>query len=190
MKKAFLLIILTLNIISISCQTEEDLSNIKGTEIFLFETECRNENSYAELKTKAEQKAFSKKYKTNNQIPKNRCLFYIDLENCKTKSEPFLSKADIQKFDWKNSEIVISASGVEKLRKLEVPLEGLPFVLKLNDKNIYAGWFWVVNSSFMCDRVWTYKNPKENTLNLKFGGFKCGKNPLTDKSLIEKAMKK
>ncbi len=186
MKQTFLLILTVLNLTSINCQNKTELSNIKGTEIFLFETECRNENSYMELKTKSEQKNFAKKYKAKNEIPVNKCLFYIDLDKCKTKSEPFLNVNDIEKFDWLNSKIVLKESGIEKLKNIEVPLRGLAFVIKLNGENIYAGWFWVGHSSFGCDRIWTWKIPKENELKLRFGfgGFQCGENPLTNEKLI------
>ncbi len=190
MKQTFLLILIILNLTNASCQTETDLSNIKGAEIYLFQSECRNENSYNEYKTESEQKAFSEKYKSSKNIPKDKCGFYIDLDNCKAELEPFLDNKDIEKFDWTNSKIILTASGIEKLKKQEVPLHGLAFVLKLNGKNIYAGWFWNMYSSFGCDRVWTWQNPTENELNLAFGlgGFKCGEDPRTDEKLIRNAI--
>ncbi len=175
---------------NVSCQTEQDLLDIKGTEIYLFQSECRNENSYTEYKTESEQKAFSEKYKSSEKIPKDKCGFYIDLNNCKKESEPFLNNKDIESFDWTNSKIILTESGIEKLKKQEVPLRGLAFVLTLNGKNIYAGWFWNMYSSFGCDRIWTWQNPIEKELNLTFGlgGIKCGEDPRTDEKLIRDAI--
>ena len=190
MKQTFLLILIFLNLTNVRCQNETDLSNIKGTEIFLFTTECRNENTYLEFKTESEQKAFSEKYKLSENIPNDECGFYIDLDNCKTESEPFLNNNDIEKFDWTNSKIILTESGIEKLKKQEIPLRGLAFVLTLNGKNIYPGWFWNIYSSFGCDRVWTWQNPTENELNLAFGigGFKCGEDPKKNEKLIQNAI--
>ena len=190
MKRTFLLISTFLILTNISCQTEQDLSNIKGIEIYLFQSECRNENSYNEYKTESEQRAFSEKYKSSEKIPKDKCGFYIDLDNCITESEPFLGNKDIESFDWTNSKIILTESGIEKLNKQEIPLQGLAFVLTLNGKNIYAGWFWNILSSFGCDRVWASQNPTENELNLAFGlgGFKCGEDPRTDENLIWNAI--
>jgi len=69
MKKTFVLILIFLNLINLSCQTEQDLTNIKGAEIYLFQFECKNQNSYNEYKTETEQKAFSNKYKKTENIP-------------------------------------------------------------------------------------------------------------------------
>ena len=190
MRQTFLLILIFLNLTNVSCQTEQDLSNIKGTEIYLFQTECRNENSYAKFKTESERKEFLEKYKATENIPENKCAFYIDLDNCTTELKPFLDKNDIESFNWTKSKIILNESGIEKLRKQEVPLRGLAFALKLNGKTIYGGWFWNMVSSFGCDRIWTWQNPIENEMNLSFGlgGFKCGENPLTNEKLIRNAI--
>ena len=190
MRQIFLLIFTVLNLTNISCQNKTDLSSIKGIEIFLLEKECRNENSYAEFKTESEKKEFLEEYKTTKNIPKNKCAFYIDLENCSTKQEPLLDKNDIENFNWTRSKIILTQSGIEKLKKQEVPLSGLAFVLKLNGKTVYGGWFWNMVSSFGCDRIWTWQNPIENELNLSFGlgGFQCGENPLIDENLIRNAI--
>jgi DNA-binding transcriptional MerR regulator len=168
------------------------LSNIKGTEIYLLESECRNENSYNEYKTESEQKAFLEKYKKTENIPIEKCAYYIDLENCKTQSEPFLNENDIEKFDWNSSKIYLSQSGIKKLKNQEIPLRGLAFIIKIKGNNIYGGWFWNMFSSFGCDRVFSYpdKNAKENELDLEFGlgGFKCGKDPRTDEKLVRNAI--
>lgn len=179
-----------INLTNIHCQNQIDLSNIQGLEIYLLETECRNERSYNELKTEAEQKAFTAKYNTTTDFPIDKCAYFLDLENCTQQSQPFLNKTDIKSFDWKSKKILLNDNGIEKLDKLEVPLRGLAFVLKINGNDVYGGWFWNKFSSHGCDRVWTWQNPREKSLNLKFGlvGFKCGKDPRTDESLIRKAI--
>lgn len=190
MRQTFLLILIILNLTNASCQTEADLSNIKGTELYLLQTECRNQNPYNEYKTKSGQKAFIDKYQSTENIPDERCAFYINLEDCKIESKPLLNKSDIEKFDWKLSKIYLTNTGIKKLKDHKVPLNGLAFVLKLNGENIYGGWLWNMASSFGCDRVWTYQNPREKVLQLQFGlgGFKCGTDPRTDEKLIKNAI--
>tara|TARA_R110002049_G_scaffold154813_1_gene319474 strand:- start:901 stop:1449 length:549 start_codon:yes stop_codon:yes gene_type:complete len=171
-----------------SCQTKTDLSNIKGIEIFLLKTECRNQNSYKEHKSISERDKFMEKHKSFEEVPVEKCANYIDLEKCKSEDKPFLKKADIEKFDWVKSKIYLTKSGIEKLKTKEIPLRGLAFVIKLNEKNVYAGWFWNMFSSFSCDRIYSYpnKNIKENELDLEFGlgVIKCGKDNRKDESLI------
>jgi len=192
MKQTFLLILTILYLTNICSQSKTDLSNIKGIEIFLLETECRNQNSYNEFKLESERNAFFEKYKKTEDIPNEKCLYFIDLENCQIQSTPFLLKSDIKKFDWVSSKIVLADSGIEKLKKQDVPLRGLAFVLKLNGHNIYGGWFWNKVSSFGCDRVWTWKDMVSDELNLIFGvgGFKCGQDPRVNKELILTAIEK
>jgi len=178
------------NLTNVCCQNPIDLTDIRGVEIYLLESECRNENSYNEIKTEKERKAFSEKYKTTTDFPIDRCAYFIDIENCDIQKLPFLESNDIKSFDWKANKILLNDSGIAKLEKLEVPLRGLAFVLNINGNNIYGGWFWNKYSSHGCDRVWTWQNPREKSLNLKFGlgGFKCGTDPRTDEKLIRNAI--
>lgn len=191
MKLFFITTFICFNLVSISRQTPIDLSNIKGTEIYLLESECRNQNSYNKYKTASEQKAFIDKYKSNESIPQDKCAFYVDLEHCQIQSAAFLQKSDIEKFDWKSSKIVLTNSGIKKLKELQTPLPGLAFVIRLNEQNVYSGWFWNKASSFGCDRVWTWQDPagKELILHFGLGSFKCGVDPRTDKTLIQNIIK-
>ncbi|KAA3639915.1 MAG: hypothetical protein DWQ02_02870 [Bacteroidetes bacterium] len=178
------------NLVNIYCQEKIDYSNIKKVELFLLQSECRNPNSYNKFQTEYEQKTFFNKFKSSEDIPNDRCEFYIDLENCEIQLTPFLNTFDIEKFDWNSSKIVLTKRGIEKLKILDVPLNGSAFVLKLNQKIIYGGWFWNRFSSIGCDRIWTWQHPDENELKLRFGlgGFKCGTDSRIDKRLIDIAI--
>ncbi len=192
MKPTFLLILMFLNLTNFSCHNKTDLSDIKGTEIYLLKTEYKDQNSYYIQKTESEQKTLLDKYKVAKDISSENCAYYIDLKNCVSETKPFLNKSDIEKFDWELRKIYLTESGIEKFKKLEIPLRGLAFVIKLNGENVYGGWFWNVFSSFGCDRIYTYpsENVKENELDLKFGlgGFECGTDIRKDKSLIKKVI--
>ncbi len=167
-------------------QTDVDLSNIQGVEIFLFETECRNQNSYhKKYTTTSEQVAFMKKYKKIDSIPAGECLSYLDFDNCKTEPSPFLNKGDIERFNWESSTIYLTESGKEKTNAVNAPINGLAFVIKLNGINVYGGWLWNIESSQGCDRV--YVRPNGSLLALKFGN--CGLDPRKDKKRILKAIK-
>jgi hypothetical protein len=192
MKKIFLSFIFMFNLIALNCQIQTDLNNLKDVEVYTFKTECRNENSYNNFKTEAEQKEFSNKYKNVSDIPQHLCLYYIDIENCEMNETPFLDKNDIERFDWISSKIYLTQSGIKKINEQKVPLKGLPFVVKLNDVVIYGAWLWNLVSSFGCDQVWTFQYPNKNELKLEFGlgGFKCGADPRKDESLIRKAIEK
>ena len=94
------------------------------------------------------------------------------------------------------SKIYLTKSGIEKINNKEIPLRGLAFVIRINGKNVYGGWFWNFFSSFGCDRIYNYPTEnvteKENELDLKFGlgNFKCGTDIRKDKNLILNALKK
>ncbi|MFN8255713.1 MAG: hypothetical protein U0W24_08500 [Bacteroidales bacterium] len=192
MKKILLILIFAFNLNALNCQIQTDLNNLKEVEIYIFKTECRNEKSYNNFKTEAEQKEFSKKYQNVSDIPQNLCVNYIDLENCEVNETPLLDKYDIDRFDWTSSKIYLTQSGIKKIKELKVPLKGLPFVIKLNGVIIYGAWLWNMVSSYGCDRVWTFQDPIKNELKLEFGlgGFKCGTDPRKDESLIRKAIEK
>ena len=192
MKELLLILIFAFNLNALNCQIQTVLSNLKDVEIYTFKTECRNEKSYNNFKTEAEQQEFSKKYKNGSEIPQNLCAYYIDLENCELNETPFLDKYDIDRFDWTLSNIYLTQSGIKKIKEQKVPLQGLPFVIKLNGVVIYGAWLWNLVSSFGCDRVWTFQDPNKNELKLEFGlgGFKCGNDPRKDESLIRKSIEK
>jgi hypothetical protein len=168
---------------------EIDLSNIKDVEIYLLRTDIKKQNSFYIKASESDQKLLLKNYKSSQDIPTEKCSYYIDLENCKIEKKPFLNKNDIIKFDWYKSKIQLTESGIKKLNAKEIPLKGLAFIIRLNGKNVYGGWFWNLFSSFSCDRIYTYPNlDKNNELDLKFGlgDFKCGKDIRKDESLIRK----
>jgi hypothetical protein len=193
MKHFYSILLLFLSLTIFSCQNEIDLSNIKGIEIYLFSTECKNQNSYNQLTSISAREDFMNKYVSAEAIPVKNCTHFIDLENCKTETAPFLNQNDFEKFDWNLSKIYLTDSGMEKLKNKEIPLRGLPFVIQLNGKNVYGAWFWNVFSSFGCDRMYTYpyriKEDKAISLEFGLGTFKCGADIRKDRELILKAIK-
>ncbi|MDC8003903.1 hypothetical protein POV27_07555 [Aureisphaera galaxeae] len=170
-------------------QSETDLSQIKGVEIFLFESECRNDHSYI---TKLDLEDLLKMYKEKKSLatlPDNKCHSYLDLDECAVRSEAFLAKSDIENFDWTHSKITLTESGIQKMREQKVPIQSLPFVLKLNGESIYAGRFWNIFASGNCDRLWILQNPGAKVLQVDFGfGSPCGRDPRTEEWRIQKAL--
>lgn len=58
-----------------------------------------------------------------------------------------ISDEDIVWYNKTSHEIKLTQYGVEKIRAIEVPVSGRPFVIKLSDKEIYNGSFWASFSS-------------------------------------------
>jgi len=104
------------------------------------------------------------------------CSHCFDIEKTLIVNKPIFNKNDIKKFDFENQTIHLTQEGIEKLKKISIPLWGKPMVLKLNGERIYGFWFWNVMSSYLCDRVYTY--PKLG-FKLEFG------NPYSDISYGE-----
>jgi hypothetical protein len=186
MKKAFFLIFIIL--ISFSkgiCQESPEFEHLEGMEIYLFENDCINENSYIYLnKKKSEQ--FAKEYTESEKIPLVFCKNYIDLENCKIENDAFLSHIDIEYYNWNEKTIYLTESGKKKLNKLIIPVQGTPYVIKVKEKVFYGAWLWYFASSEGCDRVYSMVNPNTLKLKLNFGigKYKCGKDPRNNSRLL------
>jgi hypothetical protein len=77
-----------------------------------------------------------------NQEPHGGFGIYVSGNN-----QLIISDRDIVWYNWTSHEIKLTAEGVGKIEALKVPMSGTPFVIKLNDKEIYNGSFWVSISS-------------------------------------------
>lgn len=62
-------------------------------------------------------------------------------------NELVVSDEDVVWYNKTSHEIRLTAGGVEKIRALRVPVAGIPFVIKIDGKEIYAGSFWTSVSS-------------------------------------------
>ena len=97
--------------------------------------------------------------------------------------EPLLTENDIKNFDWDKQQIVLTQSGITKIKELEIPLSGMPVAMVLNGEVIYGFWFWELHSSFGCDYVYTY--PQLN-FEIKFGlpeSYRHGNDPRFDERI-------
>lgn len=112
--------------------------------------------------------------------PNRECKNCFDIRKDYLSDMPILQKTDIAKFDWQNQQFILTSEGKKKLENLDIPLSGLPVVLVINDEPIYGFWFWTLESSFTCDRVFTF--PKID-FKLNFGlpsGYIFGADPRYD----------
>ena len=103
---------------------------------------------------------------------KTECYYCLDLKTEDLFDKPLLTGKDIKEFDWTNQQIELTEEARQKLKDLEIPLQGLPVAMVLNGEMIYGFWFWNEVSSFRCDRAYTYPRldfkikfglPKSNT---------------------------
>ncbi|MEM2103963.1 MAG: hypothetical protein QW717_03630 [Candidatus Bathyarchaeia archaeon] len=62
-------------------------------------------------------------------------------------NELVISDEDIVSYNRTSHEIRLTVGGVEKIKALKVPVTGIPFVIKINGREIYAGSFWTSFSS-------------------------------------------
>lgn len=76
------------------------------------------------------------------QILKEGFGIYL-LEN----DELVLSEEDIISYNETSHEIKLNEEGVKKIKTLNVPISGIPFVIKINGKKMYNGAFWSPFSS-------------------------------------------
>ncbi|WP_146185948.1 hypothetical protein [Flavobacterium album] len=95
--------------------------------------------------------------KTINNSEKD-CNNCFDISKEILSGEPLLKTTDIDHFDWEKQQFILNDTGREKVRKLDIPMDGLPVVFVINDEPIYGFWLWHPLSSHVCDRVLTYPN--------------------------------
>ena len=62
-------------------------------------------------------------------------------------NEQVLSDEEIVWYDKTSHEIKLTEEGVRRIKALEVSVSGSPFVIRINDEEIYEGSFWVSFSS-------------------------------------------
>lgn len=77
----------------------------------------------------------------------------VDLNNLKLEHNPILSVLDIISYAEKTHEIELTPSAYERIRQLEVPVDGRPFVVCVGRNRIYWGAFWHPVSSIAFNGV-------------------------------------
>lgn len=75
-------------------------------------------------------------------------LSHLDLE-----SAPLLTSDDLASYAKDTHEISLTATGVEAIRSLPVPVSGKSFAVCVDGLPVYAGAFWVAYSSLIFDGV-------------------------------------
>ena len=82
---------------------------------------------------------------TPQQLP---VLSHLELADA-----PFLTEGDILSYQQSSHEIELSATGVDKLQQLDVPVSGIAFAICVDREPIYTGAFWAAYSSLSYDGV-------------------------------------
>ena len=105
--------------------------------------------------------------------------------------EPVIAITDIESYDRNHHELTLTQSAIEKLAKLDVPMDGREFAVCVNGEVIYTGAFWTPFSSL------TYNGPvivipfdSQNTRSVKIelgypsGSFFTGSDPRSDPKIF------
>lgn len=77
----------------------------------------------------------------------------MDLAQAPLPDQPFLSEGDIVSYTWATHEIELTASAMQRVQQLQVPVRGRVFVACVGRKPLYWGAFWTLISSLSFDGV-------------------------------------
>ena len=80
-------------------------------------------------------------------------MLQADVEMLGLEETPIISFDDVVAYDATTHEIQLTDSAYEGLGRLEVPVQGLPFVVCAGSDRIYGGAFWVSYSSLSYEGV-------------------------------------
>jgi hypothetical protein len=105
-------------------------------------------------------------------------------------NELVLSDEEIVWYDAVSYEIKLTDEGANKLEALDVPVDGCPFVIKVDGKEIYGGSFWVSFSSLSYSgTVIDTSKIQNNTISIDLGypssGFFEGVDHRNDSRIID-----
>lgn len=121
----FTILFLMLHFIFIACDKNDNTnSKDEGVELFLLDS-----------------------YKTIGSTAQ------IDEQTVVTKSQPVVTYSDFQSYDPDTYTFKISDAARETLKRMEYPVNGMPFAIKASNVVIYTGYFWPSYSSASCDWV-------------------------------------
>ena len=74
-------------------------------------------------------------------------LLKTPLDTLQLEDKPIISLDDINAYSQDTHTIALTPSGYERIRQLQVPTSGIPFVVCVNRQPIYPGAFWASYSS-------------------------------------------
>jgi hypothetical protein len=80
-------------------------------------------------------------------------MLQVDVGALGLEETPIISFYDVVAYDAATHEIQLADSAYERLGALEVPVQGLPFVVCAGSERIYGGAFWVSYSSLSYEGV-------------------------------------
>lgn len=127
-------------------------------------------------------------YLLARDIPVSRMpmMSHVELEE-----NPFLSLEDIISYSQNTHEIKLTESAMNKLRDLDVPVNGKPFMVCVNRQEIYWGAFWTPISSLSFDGITILKpfSPEQDSIQLEPGypsaSFLKGEDPRADARILQ-----
>ena len=104
---------------------------------------------------------------------------------------PILSLEDILSYDESSHEMTMTSGAAERIRDLDVRVNGRPFVIRVAGEPIYAAAFWTPISSMGFDGVIIMQpwQPDQQTVRLELGypsaAFYAGQDPRDDPRIID-----
>jgi len=89
----------------------------------------------------------------------------------KDNNELVISENEISFYNRSSHEIILTDEGTRMIENLSlsVPMDGIPFVLRVNGENLYWGWFWSPASSISCSEVVIQTLVRDNTIQIVTG---------------------
>ncbi|PHS66730.1 MAG: hypothetical protein COB12_05870 [Flavobacterium sp.] len=174
--KRITLIILSFSFSHFLFAQNEDSIKLVGFEIYLLNEYNGNPNSFWYL-DKTELRKFKRKFKEKklNQLPNSICHDYLNWNKITLFDKPFLSKSDIEYYSWNDYTVVLTQSGIEKIKLLKGNVQGIPFAIVINGVVQFGGKFRWIGSSQMNDRVYTSFKSDFKEIKIMFMG--CGEDP-------------
>jgi hypothetical protein len=114
----------------------------------------------------------------------------VDLADLELEDTPILSVDDIVAYSRETHEIELTASAYERIGQLEVPVDGMPFVVCVGRDPIYLGAFWPLYSSLSFDgvviQVPLMDEPMiQITLGYPSSPFFAGEDPRSDPRILQ-----
>lgn len=89
----------------------------------------------------------------------------------KDNNELVVSEKEINFYNTSSHEIILTYEGTRRIENLNlnVPMDGTPFVLRVNGEDLYWGWFWSPASSISCSEVVIQTLVRDNTIQIVTG---------------------
>jgi hypothetical protein len=114
----------------------------------------------------------------------------VGLADLELEDTPILSVDDIVAYSRETHEIELTASAYERIEQLEVPVDGIPFVVCVGRDPIYMGAFWPLYSSLIFDGVVIQMPLMDEpviqiTLGYPSSSFFTGEDPRSDPRILQ-----